>query len=140
MCRHNLRYKFLYAESIEFLLLGSNYFWNRIKDLSLVSRKIQTQNCGPIQCTVWIRKAFHQQNRFFNLILHTKLDTPIKKTQNKKNVQEIIVGLINILHFQNKFSIRDLPGQESSTCDTQVRNYWEQLLRNYSHRVFIFIC
>ena len=27
--------------------------WNVFKDLSLESRKIQTQNCVPIQCTVW---------------------------------------------------------------------------------------
>ena len=32
-------------------------FWNMLKDLSLESRNIQTQNCAPIQCTVWPRKA-----------------------------------------------------------------------------------
>ena len=30
-------------------------FWNIFKDLSLESRDIQTQNCAPIQCTVWPR-------------------------------------------------------------------------------------
>ena len=28
------------------------------KDLSLESRNIQTQNCAPIQCTVWPRNGF----------------------------------------------------------------------------------
>ena len=32
-------------------------FWNIFKDLSLESRNIQTQNCAPIQCTVWPRNV-----------------------------------------------------------------------------------
>ena len=31
--------------------------FNMFKDLSLESRNIQTQNCAPIQCTVWPRNA-----------------------------------------------------------------------------------
>ena len=30
-------------------------FWNMFKDLSLESRNIQTQNCTPMQCTIWPR-------------------------------------------------------------------------------------
>ena len=42
------------------LLLFFTFLWsfrqnfNMFKDLSLESRNIQTQNCAPIQCTVWL--------------------------------------------------------------------------------------
>ena len=32
-------------------------FWNMFKDLSLESRNIQTQNCAPMQCTIWPRNV-----------------------------------------------------------------------------------
>ena len=50
------------------LLLFFHFLWsfrqnsNKIKDLSLESRNIQTKNCAPIQCTLWPRyDNFHQK-------------------------------------------------------------------------------
>ena len=43
--------RFLFADSTSVLLI----FWNMLKDLSLESTNIQTQNYAPIQCTVWPR-------------------------------------------------------------------------------------
>ena len=42
---------------LKFCMWNPLIFWNMIKDLSLDSRNIQTQNCAPIQCKVWRRKV-----------------------------------------------------------------------------------
>ena len=47
-------------------------FWNIIKDLSLESRNMQTQNCAPIQCTVWPRSAFSTKNSKSYISYQTK--------------------------------------------------------------------
>ena len=56
MCRQNLRYRYLIKESTEVLLLESTNILEHVQSLSVESRNIQTQNCAPIQCTVWPRK------------------------------------------------------------------------------------
>ena len=50
------------------LLLFFHFLWsfrqnlNMFKDLSLESRNIQTQNCAPIQCTIWPRNVVFSWN------------------------------------------------------------------------------
>ena len=55
MCRKFLSYRYLYADSTEVLQLESTDILEHVSKLSMESRNIQTQNCAPIQCTVWPR-------------------------------------------------------------------------------------
>ena len=57
MGRQKLRYRYMYAESTEFYLWNSPTFKNIFQDLFLDFRNIQTQNCAPIECTVWPRNV-----------------------------------------------------------------------------------
>ena len=57
VCRQNLSYRYMYAESTEILFVESTYILEYILDLSLESMDIQTQNCAPIQCIVWPRNV-----------------------------------------------------------------------------------
>ena len=69
-------------------------FWNMFKVLFLESRKIKTQNCAPIQCTVWPRnavKAFRKLNKttracIFHLFLRHLNPKIAFKDQNAENL------------------------------------------------------
>ena len=54
---HNNDAPFLSSFIVSLSLIFPTKFY-MFKDLSLESRNIQTQNCAPIQCTVWPRNAF----------------------------------------------------------------------------------
>ena len=53
-------------------------FWNMFKYLSLKSRKKQTQNCAPFQCTVWPRNGWQSfwkdmpPMRFWQTLKHSE--------------------------------------------------------------------
>ena len=58
------------------------------KDLSLKSRNIQTQNCAPIQCTVWPRDVLrgvingYKRNTAFKIIRQNDPAISLKLQKN----------------------------------------------------------
>ena len=54
---------------LKFCLWNPLTFRNIFKDLSMESRNIQTKNCAPIQCSVWLVKKKSAVRKYYTLRL-----------------------------------------------------------------------
>ena len=82
MCRENLRTGICTRNPGKFCEWNPLTVWNMFKDLSLESTNIQTQNCAPIQCTVWPRNVQlgtdnHLRTAKFQIMARSKLSAAV---------------------------------------------------------------
>ena len=66
-------------------------FWNMFRYLSLESRNTQTQNCAPIQCTVWPRNGCQKR---VNGYLETSVDAG--RNHERRRSSKRVIGQFSV--------------------------------------------